>query len=68
MKLKIKRKLLGCILSDGSFRFTYESDVLFKTTRHLDIVNHFVWTGKGPKEQTEVANFVVRLNKELSVR
>ena len=66
MKLKVKRKLLGNILSDGSFRFTYESDVLpeiFKTISHLDIINHSVWTGKGPKEQTEIASFVVRFNK-----
>nr|YP_010372571.1 ribosomal protein L31 [Myagropsis myagroides]UPE50208.1 ribosomal protein L31 [Myagropsis myagroides] len=66
MKLKVKRRLLGNILSDGSFRFAYEDDILpklFKTKTYLDIANHFVWTGKGPKEQTEITSFVVRFNK-----
>ncbi len=66
MKLKVKRKLLGNILSDGSFCFAYGDEVspeVFKSITSLDVVNHFVWTGKGPKEQTEIASFVLRFNK-----
>ena len=66
MKSKVKLKLLGGILSDGSFHFSCESGVLhksFRLTGNLDVINHFVWTGRGPKEQTEIANFVVRFHK-----
>nr|YP_009992173.1 ribosomal protein L31 [Sargassum patens]QNN85670.1 ribosomal protein L31 [Sargassum patens] len=67
MRVKVKRKVSGNILSDGSFCFAYKDNILpelFKTIT-LDITNHFVWTGKGPKEQTEITSFVVRFNKQV---
>nr|YP_009049418.1 ribosomal protein L31 [Sargassum horneri]AIE46215.1 ribosomal protein L31 [Sargassum horneri]AWW89676.1 ribosomal protein L31 [Sargassum horneri]AWW89713.1 ribosomal protein L31 [Sargassum horneri]AWW89750.1 ribosomal protein L31 [Sargassum horneri]AWW89787.1 ribosomal protein L31 [Sargassum horneri] len=70
MRIKVKQKLLGHILSDGSFHFVYNADILpelFKTITNLDISNHSVWTGRGPKEQTEVTSFIVRFNKDGSV-
>nr|YP_010485609.1 ribosomal protein L31 [Sargassum confusum]AZJ16139.1 ribosomal protein L31 [Sargassum confusum]UVW81681.1 ribosomal protein L31 [Sargassum confusum] len=70
MRIKVKQKLLGNMLSDGSFNFVYVDDIspkLFKTITGLDIANHFVWTGKGPKEQTEITSFIVRFNKHRQV-
>nr|AMJ17064.1 ribosomal protein L31 [Sargassum ilicifolium] len=67
MRIKVKQNLLGHILSDGSFRFAYEDNILPKLFKiiTLDIANHFVWTGKGPKEQTEITSFVERFNKQV---
>ena len=70
MRIKVKRKLLGNISSDGSFYFVYDDDILpklFKTITDLDIANHSVWTGKGPNEQTEITSFIVRFNKQVPV-
>nr|YP_009049455.1 ribosomal protein L31 [Sargassum muticum]YP_010381332.1 ribosomal protein L31 [Sargassum kjellmanianum]AIE46252.1 ribosomal protein L31 [Sargassum muticum]UDH59717.1 ribosomal protein L31 [Sargassum kjellmanianum]UQV81250.1 ribosomal protein L31 [Sargassum muticum] len=70
MRIKVKQKLLGNILSDGSFNFVYVDDIspkLFKIITGLDIANHFVWTGKGPKEQTEITSFIARFNKRRPV-
>nr|YP_448674.1 ribosomal protein L31 [Desmarestia viridis]AAS79060.1 ribosomal protein L31 [Desmarestia viridis] len=68
MKLIIKSKLLGNTLSDGSFIFLpvpsyYSSCDL--NPKKLDAINHPVWTGKRPKEQTEIAAFVDRFKKSI---
>nr|YP_009050527.1 ribosomal protein L31 [Sargassum fusiforme]AIG23796.1 ribosomal protein L31 [Sargassum fusiforme]QJC59501.1 ribosomal protein L31 [Sargassum fusiforme] len=70
MRIKVKQKLLGTILSDGSFHFVVDDNILpklFKTMTDLDPANHFVWTGKGPKEQTEITSFILRFNRQVSI-
>ena len=53
-------------MSDGSFFFLpipahyYMWELIPKK---LDAINHPVWTGKRPKEQTEIAMFVDRFKK-----
>jgi len=68
MKLQIKVKLFGNILCDGSFIFlpvpAYSSK-LELNPKILDAINHPVWTGRRPKEQTEIATFVDRLHKSI---
>nr|QWK44515.1 ribosomal protein L31 [Desmarestia aculeata] len=66
MKLQIKSKLFGNTMSDGSFIFLpipahYSKWELIP--KKLDAINHPVWTGKRPKEQTEIAMFVDRFKK-----
>nr|YP_011008245.1 ribosomal protein L31 [Halosiphon tomentosus]WBP70146.1 ribosomal protein L31 [Halosiphon tomentosus] len=66
MKLHIRSKLTGALLSDGSLRFLSSpgySPQWSINSKNLDIINHPVWTGKRPKEQTEIATFVERLHK-----
>ena len=63
MKCHIKSKLFGNILSDGSVRISqvfgynsYES----LNVKNIDIINHAVWTGRRPNEQTEISRFIGR--------
>ncbi|CAN0589231.1 unnamed protein product, partial [Laminaria digitata] len=57
MKLAVKTKTFGSVLSNGSFSFitlpSYfsQKELSYKS---LDLNNHPVWTGKRPKEQTEI--------------
>nr|QWK45050.1 ribosomal protein L31 [Lessoniopsis littoralis] len=68
MKLIVKSKIFGNILSDGSFNFlslpthSSQKELNCKT---LDLNNHPVWTGKRPKEQTEISLFVSKFTKSL---
>nr|YP_009092635.1 ribosomal protein L31 [Colpomenia peregrina]AIR12199.1 ribosomal protein L31 [Colpomenia peregrina]WVH38402.1 ribosomal protein L31 [Colpomenia sinuosa] len=66
MQLTNKSKLFGNILSDGSLVFrtlsSYQSQ-RFLNSKKIDLLNHPVWTGKRPSEQTEISSFINRLNK-----
>lgn len=68
MKLTIKTKTFGSVLSDGSFYFLTlpscfsQKELSYKS---LDLNNHPVWTGKRPKEQTEISLFVEKFTKPL---
>lgn len=68
MQPRVKSKLFGNILSDGSFRFlqlpSYHSQRSLNYNK-IDNLNHAVWTGKRPKEQTEISLFIGRLNKNV---
>lgn len=66
MKLNIKSKLFGSVLSDGSFKFLPLSAYNFQQAlkvKNIDIFNHPVWTGRRPKEQTEISTFIGRFNR-----
>lgn len=67
MRSHIKYKFFGGILSDGSFSFFslpgYISQQSLKV-KGVDILNHSVWTGRRPKEQTEISAFIGRFNKK----
>nr|YP_010118808.1 ribosomal protein L31 [Laminaria solidungula]QQY85023.1 ribosomal protein L31 [Laminaria solidungula] len=68
MKLTVKSKTFGNVLSDGSFSFlTLPSHFSQKelNCKSLDLNNHPVWTGKRPKEQTEISLFVGKFAKYL---
>nr|QWK44820.1 ribosomal protein L31 [Postelsia palmaeformis] len=61
MKLLLKSKPLGSVSSDGSFSFlTLPGHFSQKKLNHknLDLNNHPIWTGKRPKEQSEISLFV----------
>ena len=62
MKYNIKSKSFGCVLSDGSVRIlsTYSCKETFYV-KNIDVLNHPVWTGRRPKEQTEISAFIGRL-------
>ena len=66
MKSYNKSKLFGNILSDGSFVFltspSYQSQK-FLNSNKVDLLNHFVWTGKRPTKQTEISSFINRFKK-----
>nr|YP_010156477.1 ribosomal protein L31 [Laminaria rodriguezii]QQY84986.1 ribosomal protein L31 [Laminaria rodriguezii] len=68
MKLAVKTKIFGSVLSDGSFSFIImpsyfsQKELSYKS---LDLNNHPVWTGKRPKEQTEISLFVGKFTKSL---
>ncbi|CAM9135322.1 unnamed protein product [Ectocarpus fasciculatus] len=68
MQARVKSKLFGSILSDGSFRFlqlpSYQVQLSLNYNK-IDNLNHPVWTGKRPKEQTEISLFIGRLNKNV---
>ena len=70
MKLQIKSKFFGSILSDGSFRFVRspaffsQQSSNFKT---IDNLNHPVWTGKRPKKQTEISTFIGKLEGSFKI-
>jgi len=65
MKSNIKSKLFGSILSDGSFKFlplsAYNSQHDLKI-KNIDVFSHPAWTGRRPKEQTEISIFINRFN------
>lgn len=64
MKAYIKSKLFGGVLSDGSFLFLPRSSHNGQkalTTKGVDLLNHPVWTGRKPKEQTEISAFIGRM-------
>nr|YP_011008280.1 ribosomal protein L31 [Hapterophycus canaliculatus]WBP70181.1 ribosomal protein L31 [Hapterophycus canaliculatus] len=66
MKTYKKSKLFGNILSDGSLTFLVLSSFQSQkslNSKKIDMFNHPVWTGKRPKEQTEISNFIGRLKK-----
>nr|YP_011007895.1 ribosomal protein L31 [Agarum clathratum]WBP69726.1 ribosomal protein L31 [Agarum clathratum] len=68
MKLAIKNKTFGSVLSDGSFNFLIlpsHSSQTELNCKSLDLNNHPVWTGKRPKEQTEISLFVGKFTKSL---
>nr|QWK44629.1 ribosomal protein L31 [Laminaria ephemera] len=68
MKLTIKSKIFSSVLSDGSFNFlTFPSHFSQKelNCKSLDLNNHPVWTGKRPKEQTEISLFIGKFTKSL---
>nr|QWK44476.1 ribosomal protein L31 [Cymathaere triplicata] len=68
MKLTVKSKTFGSILSDGSFSFlTLPSNFSQKelNCKTLDLNTHPVWTGKRPKEQTEISLFIGKFTKTL---
>nr|BBN45130.1 ribosomal protein L31 [Ecklonia radicosa] len=68
MKLPLQLKIFGNILSDGSFNFlTMSRHCLTKelNNKSLDLINHSVWTGKRPNEQTEISSFVGKFTKYL---
>ena len=67
MKSNIKSKLFGSLLSDGSARILsvpgYSlQDPLSLGVKDVDILNHPVWTGRRPKEQTEISAFIGRFD------
>ena len=68
MKSIVKAKTFGSLLSDGSFNFLdlpshFSQKEL--NCKSLDLNNHQVWTGKRPKEQTEISLFVGKFTKSL---
>nr|YP_009228505.1 ribosomal protein L31 [Saccharina sculpera]ALI31117.1 ribosomal protein L31 [Saccharina sculpera] len=66
MKLIVKAKTFGSVLSDGSFSFLDLPSHFSQTElncKTLDLNNHPVWTGKRPKEQTEISLFVDKFTK-----
>ena len=69
MKSNIKSKLIGNLLSDGSvsilpvFSFNSRGGL---NAKNADILNHPIWTGRRPKEQTEISAFIGRFNKSHS--
>nr|WBP69866.1 ribosomal protein L31 [Costaria costata] len=68
MKWAIKKKKFGSVLSDGSFNFLVLPSYLSQKElnyKPLDLNNHPVWTGKRPKEQTEISLFVGKFTKSL---
>nr|QWK44706.1 ribosomal protein L31 [Lessonia variegata] len=68
MKLIAKSKILGSMLSDGSFNFLMAPSYFSLeelNCKSLDLNNHPAWTGKRPKEQTEISLFVGKLTKSL---
>nr|YP_011007930.1 ribosomal protein L31 [Aureophycus aleuticus]WBP69761.1 ribosomal protein L31 [Aureophycus aleuticus] len=61
MKFPVKSKIFGNTLSDGSFNFLILSSYASQQEldcKSIDLNNHPVWTGKRPKEQTEISLFV----------
>lgn len=71
MKSCVKSKLFGSILSDGSFRFLLLPSYFSQQSlnfKNIDNLNHPVWTGKRPKEQTEISTFIGRLHKSTQVK
>ncbi len=71
MKSYVKSNLFGSILSDGSFRFLslpshFSQQAL--NFKNIDNLNHPVWTGKRPKEQTEISTFIGRMHKGSQVK
>nr|QWK44398.1 ribosomal protein L31 [Arthrothamnus bifidus] len=68
MKLIVKAKTFGSLLSDGSFNFLDLPSHFSKkelNCKSLDLNNHPVWTGKRPKQQTEISLFVDKFRKSL---
>nr|UAX20298.1 ribosomal protein L31 [Alaria esculenta]UAX20336.1 ribosomal protein L31 [Alaria esculenta]UXD06526.1 ribosomal protein L31 [Alaria esculenta]UXD06564.1 ribosomal protein L31 [Alaria esculenta]UXD06602.1 ribosomal protein L31 [Alaria esculenta] len=68
MKSGLKSKTFGNILSDGSFNFLSLPSYSSPKELHCkssDLNNHPVWTGKRPKEQTEISLFVGKFTKSL---
>nr|YP_010445213.1 ribosomal protein L31 [Macrocystis pyrifera]UTJ90714.1 ribosomal protein L31 [Macrocystis pyrifera]WJW71323.1 ribosomal protein L31 [Macrocystis pyrifera] len=66
MKLLLKSKTFGSVLSDGSFSFLRLSSHFSQkelNCKSLDINNHTVWTGKRTKNQTEISLFVGKFTK-----
>ena len=67
MKFYNKSKLFGNIISDGSLIFvtlpSHQSQK-FLNANKTDLLNHSVWTGKRPQEQTEISLFINRFNKK----
>nr|ANS57882.1 ribosomal protein L31 [Pleurocladia lacustris] len=66
MKDSLNSKLVGNVLSDGSFiyhqLFCYDSQQHIKY-KNFYIFNHAVWTGKRPDKQTEIFSFINRVKK-----
>nr|YP_011008384.1 ribosomal protein L31 [Sporochnus bolleanus]WBP70355.1 ribosomal protein L31 [Sporochnus bolleanus] len=66
MRLSVKSKVFGSVLSDGSLRFldlpVYSHRGNY-SCQNIDIINHPVWAGTRPKAQTEIARFVGRFKK-----
>lgn len=63
----MKSKLFGDILSDGSFRLLLLRNPYLQQSlkyKSVDTLNHPVWTGQRPKEQTEISVFIGRLTKK----
>lgn len=66
-KKTIKYDFFGNVLSDGSFHFCLLNNSPLKESlnyKSVDILNHQVWTGKRPKEQTEISLFIGRLTSK----
>nr|YP_009641840.1 ribosomal protein L31 [Nereocystis luetkeana]QBZ73662.1 ribosomal protein L31 [Nereocystis luetkeana] len=67
MKLLLKSKTLGSVFSDGSLSFLILPSYFSQKdlgSKNLDLNNHPVWTGKRPKEQTEISLFVGKFGKK----
>ncbi len=67
MKLNIKSKLFGNLLSDGSFKYLLLPSAnlsQFLNVKKVDLNNHPIWTGRRSKEQTEISAFIDRYNKK----
>ena len=66
--MRFKSNLTGSILSDGSSQFVYKLGHLSKwcsQDNNIDVINHFIWSGKRVKEQTDITSFIKRFNKTL---
>lgn len=66
-KRNIKSTFFGSILSDGSFHFRIMSNPHLQhylNFKSIDPLNHSVWTGQRPKEQTEISVFINRLSNK----
>ena len=67
MKFNIKSKLFGYVSSDGSFNallipgYNLQKSLYVK---NIDTINHSIWTGRRPKEQTEISAFINRFIKK----
>lgn len=65
MRSCIKPNLIGSVLTDGSFiffpLFSFSSQPILNI-KNIDCINHSIWAGKRPKEQTEISTFIKRLN------
>ena len=67
MKSKIKSKLFGSVLCDGSIRISPIFGYNLKNSlevKSVDILNSPVWTGRRPKEQTEISAFINRFENK----
>nr|QWK44744.1 ribosomal protein L31 [Pelagophycus porra] len=66
MKLLLKSKIFGSVLSDGSFSFLRLPSHFSQkelNCKSLDLNSHPVWTGKRTKDQTEISLFVGKFTK-----